>query len=89
MALGCVSITGERVWEEGKEGECTVSVVVEVEELVAPLGHNPYGIFDECAYDQEPSYCWNVTANPIFMLACQSSAIFNTSNSSQAPLSEL
>lgn len=20
MALGCVSITGERVWEEGKEG---------------------------------------------------------------------
>lgn len=80
----------EYYWREGLGrgeggGECTVSVVVEVEELVAPLGHNPYGIFDECAYDQEPSYCWNVTANPIFMLACQSSAIFNTSNSSQDP----
>ena len=90
MVLGYVSIASEEIWERGEgRGECTVSVVVEVEELVAPLGHNPYGILDECTHDQESSYCWNVTANPIFMLACQSSAILNTSNSSQPLPSEL
>lgn len=38
-----------------------MSVVMEVEELVAPLGYNSEGIFDECADNEEASYRWNVS----------------------------
>lgn len=37
-----------------------MSVVLEVEKLVVPLGHDPYGIFHECADDEETSSCWYV-----------------------------
>ena len=39
-----------------------MSVVVEVEQLVTPLGHDPYGIFDESTDNQESSYCGNISA---------------------------
>lgn len=37
------------------QGDLTVPVVVEVEELVVPLRDDPYGILDESADDQEAS----------------------------------
>ena len=44
--------------------DLTVSVVLEVEKLIIPLGHDPYCILDECADDEESSSCWYVsTAN--------------------------
>ena len=66
-----------------------MSVVVEVEELVTPLSYDPYGIFDECAHNQKAPYCGNISARKIFRSACQSSAIFNTHNSSQPPPLEI
>ncbi len=36
-------------------------VVLEVEELIVPLGDNPQGIFDECAHDQETAHGWDVS----------------------------
>lgn len=41
--------------------ELTVSVVLKVKKLIAPLGHDPYGIFHECADDEETSSCWYVS----------------------------
>lgn len=41
--------------------ELTVSVVLEVKKLIAPLGHDPYGIFHERAYDEETSSRWYVS----------------------------
>jgi len=38
-----------------------VPVVLEVEELIVPLGDNPQGIFDECAHDQETAHGWDVS----------------------------
>lgn len=35
----------------------TVSVILEVEKLIIPLGHNPDCIFHECADDEEASSC--------------------------------
>ncbi len=39
----------------------TVSVILKVEKLIAPLGHDPYCIFHECADDEEASSCWYVS----------------------------
>ena len=39
----------------------TVSVVLEVEKLIIPLGHDPDCIFHECADDEEPSSCGYVS----------------------------
>ena len=39
----------------------TVSIVLEVEKLIVPLGHNPYCIFHECADDEKTSSCWYVS----------------------------
>lgn len=38
-----------------------MSVVLEVEKLIIPLGHDPYCIFHECAHDEEASSCWYVS----------------------------
>ena len=47
--------------------DLTVSVVLEVEKLIIPLGHDPYCILDECADDEESSSCWYVstTSTPL------------------------
>ena len=37
--------------------ERTVSVILEVEKLIVPLGHDPYGIFHKRADDEESSSC--------------------------------
>ncbi len=37
-----------------------MSVVVKVEELVAPLGHDSYRVFDEGTDDEKATGCWYV-----------------------------
>ena len=37
--------------------DLTVSVVLEVEKLIIPLGYDPYCIFHECTDYEEPSSC--------------------------------
>lgn len=39
----------------------TVSVVLEVEELIIPLSHNPYCILHESANNEKASSCWYVS----------------------------
>lgn len=51
---------GSRKLKASRE-ELTVSVILEVEKLIVPLGHDPYGIFHKCADDEESSSCWYVS----------------------------
>ena len=41
--------------------DLTVSVVLEVEKLIIPLGHDPYCVLNECADNEESSSCWYVS----------------------------
>ena len=45
----------------GKRGGLTLSVVVEVEKLVTPLGHDADGILEEGNDDEESTDGWEVT----------------------------
>lgn len=45
---------------EARHKDLTVSVVLEVEKLIIPLGHNPYCILHECADNEETSSSWYV-----------------------------
>jgi hypothetical protein len=38
-----------------------VSVIVQVEQLVAPLCHDSEGVFEECHHDEEAADCWEVS----------------------------
>jgi hypothetical protein len=42
-------------------GEHTVSVVVQVEQLVGPLCHDAEGVFEESYHDEEPADCWEIS----------------------------
>lgn len=56
-----------------------MSVVLEVEKLIAPLGHDPYCIFHECADDEEASSCRYVST------ASKSSSQRDVSSSTAGP----
>ena len=51
---GCWKLKASRM-------DLTVSVVFEVEELIIPLGHNPYCILHESANDEKASSRWYVS----------------------------
>jgi hypothetical protein len=40
----------------------TVSVIVKVQQLIAPLGDNSKSIFQECNHNEEPANCWQISA---------------------------
>ena len=40
----------------------TVSIIVEIEELIVPLGHDSDSILNECANYKKTSYSWNISA---------------------------
>lgn len=40
----------------------TMSIIVEIEELIVPLCHDPDSIFNECANYEKTSYSWDISA---------------------------
>ena len=67
-----VSPQGTNRWLEMLDGSCvwaavygtvhTMSVIVEIEELIVPLCHDSDSIFDECAHYKKTSYSWDISA---------------------------
>ena len=59
-----------------------MSIIVEIEELIVPLCHDPESIFNECANYKKTSYSWNISAKETKISIALNESCFHAKSSS-------